>query len=391
MKYCFVKTEPIDEVIENGGATEPTVTAVGVTVVGELTEEVKEESSCCDDVKTERSDTQMLPCSIRGRCGPVKEVVTVAPANLSVKMEEFAEKPSEQIDEFEATLCSNEGGEEDGLHLEPLVSDDERVKCNKLGMTANPSRTKTAYTAKASVRRQMVAAHSEDAGLTCDACGKMFVRKESLQAHRRTHSEPKLKCDICEKLFRVKTALQEHMNVHSKEKRFKCQVCDNAFRSKSGLSNHLRIHNAVKRHACGKCDATFAAKSDLTRHDRIHTGSKQYKCDECGKMFARCDGVRKHLWTHKKNSPHKCDRCRRTFNQRNRLVDHYKKCSIERGVPSASKPMPRDKETMNRENKTSYKNDVAVCDTCGKTFKTTAYLRKHMAVHQKATAQTTAP
>ena len=69
------------------------------------------------------------------------------------------------------------------------------------------------------------------------------------------------------------------------EKPFKCDACSKTFARRDSLQAHVRTH--TKPFTCGKCGRSFARPDSLVAHARNHAGhsDRPFKCVECGKGF----------------------------------------------------------------------------------------------------------
>merc|ERR1719233_1202042 len=77
----------------------------------------------------------------------------------------------------------------------------------------------------------------------CDACGKTFTSKQSLNYHFKVHAgDYSFKCEGCGRRFIKQIRMQKcmdthdgifrrHQAIHSSERPFKCTVCDRAFKT----------------------------------------------------------------------------------------------------------------------------------------------------------------
>nr|XP_006131440.2 zinc finger protein 2-like [Pelodiscus sinensis] len=79
----------------------------------------------------------------------------------------------------------------------------------------------------------------------CSECGKSFSRQEYLQIHLKIHRAERLyKCSECRKSFRHKTSLVLHRyTVHKLGMPRKCQVCGQLFILRERLIQHQRTHS----------------------------------------------------------------------------------------------------------------------------------------------------
>jgi len=141
----------------------------------------------------------------------------------------------------------------------------------------------------------------------CEACGKIYSKKQTLQAHRCYTA----RCELCDKKFRTKQDLEEH-NKEAHIGPWKCLSlgCQAAeFTDKLLLRNHYLdehvqlVDNSEKPWLCKviaeppihRCAERFTTKSSLNRHISSLAGYRPYSCDICSKQFIEKWQVTAHV------------------------------------------------------------------------------------------------
>lgn len=115
-------------------------------------------------------------------------------------------------------------------------------------------------------------------------------------------------CEFCSRLFIRKDHLKNHERTHTGERPFQCERCDKRFAKRFVMTRHLRnVHRVnTKMHKCPDCDRMFARTDHLKTHMRIHilaavrnkTKSKVHICGICEKEFTRSDNLKTHMKIH---------------------------------------------------------------------------------------------
>ncbi|XP_023212887.1 zinc finger protein 761-like [Centruroides sculpturatus] len=103
-----------------------------------------------------------------------------------------------------------------------------------------------------------------------------------------------------------------------------CEECGKNFVRKKNLLSHKKTHSNERPHKCVECGQTFSLRNTLVCHRRVHTKERLYTCSLCFKSFTQCSTLKTHvIYKHTKSFPYFCDKCGRGFISPGKKVDHY--------------------------------------------------------------------
>ena len=112
----------------------------------------------------------------------------------------------------------------------------------------------------------------------CQECGKVFIRKCSIDNHMKQVHAPQgnWPCEHCGKTFQTEFKLKIHVeDTHNKQQCTFCGALLAARRMKNHvLANHTEEH--LKPFICQICRKGFATQEKLGNHMNIHTGNKPW-------------------------------------------------------------------------------------------------------------------
>ncbi|XP_077186163.1 uncharacterized protein LOC143833823 [Paroedura picta] len=254
--------------------------------------------------------------------------------------------------------------------------------------------------------------HKGKRWIKCPACGKLFCRQTSFNAHWRVHTgektnpsltfgksygwsinlmahprmpagEKRYQCPNCDKSFSDQPRLKRHQRIHTGEKPYKCSYCGKTFSQRHHCASHERTHTGEKPYHCADCSKSFCTKSSLNAHRRIHTGEKPHKCLECGKSFSKSTNLTSHKRLHTGEKPYKCLVCGRSFSRSEHLTSHQR-------IHTGEKPYICSYCSKNFCSKSSLKAHQRIhtgekpykCLECGKCFRWSTYLASHQETHK---------
>ncbi|XP_055541576.1 zinc finger protein 62 homolog [Wyeomyia smithii] len=121
--------------------------------------------------------------------------------------------------------------------------------------------------------------------------------------------------------------------------------------------------------------------------DQPASASKKYQCDQCGKGYSSVTGRYRHKKVHSKEPlPNKCDSCSKTF-LTSALLDCHK--TVHEAAVNKAKTLPHRQKCSicNREVRylerhvQTHESNKTKCDICGKVFPFTRNLKLHMLYH----------
>ncbi|KAI4491838.1 hypothetical protein M0804_003230 [Polistes exclamans] len=183
----------------------------------------------------------------------------------------------------------------------------------------------------------------------CSVCEKDFKSKAKMRTHMLTHNKDNLViCKLCCTYLSSETALERHIkNTHTHQ--YVCDICKKSLKSRKTLLNHKNVHSPAK-YECHLCSNVYRSRHILKEHLLKHKGIRKYKCEICSKSFAQ----KSHLDTHKavhSNIKYHCPGCDNSFNRRDNMKMHTKRCKIFLSNPEL-------KDLLNKKERTIYTKNI---------------------------------
>ena len=135
---------------------------------------------------------------------------------------------------FQCDQCASRLKTQRGLYTHWLRSHSGRVKYRcSFESCLKPFYNKRAFTNHERRHRNIFTFH-------CELCGKKFLRKALVDAHRRVSHGPGIPCTLCGKSLKSPVTLRNHLKYVHGTNTFNCPSCNKAYKQKSGLFKHRK-------------------------------------------------------------------------------------------------------------------------------------------------------
>lgn len=154
-------------------------------------------------------------------------------------------------------------------------------------------------------------------------CKVSFASAQNFYWHVQSHvvcSDPNTdkvyKCfwEGCSTVFTQKIKLRDHMRSHTQEKLVGCPNCGMIYSCNTKLYDHCsqQIPFDMLHYKCSHCSRKFGTERLLRDHLRHHINL--FKCSECDMTTPSKSTLATHFrFRHSKEKPHKCPQCGRGF------------------------------------------------------------------------------
>ncbi|XP_059619794.1 zinc finger protein 58-like [Phlebotomus argentipes] len=205
----------------------------------------------------------------------------------------------------------------------------------------------------------------------CRYCELTFYNPNEFLQHEMFHTGKfPLYCmfcnDICESQELPEVTGRNHKT------RLLCDVCGNLHRRKNTLVGD-QVGKENTESPMEKIDFTWIL-SQQTPHET-------FRCPECGKTFLRKHLFKVHAKRHKIATQYKCEYCNLAFRYASQLVvhilEHPEKVTLQCPVCG---DFFQSQEYLESHVLLTHEN-VLVCETCGKSFRSDNSLRNHTRTH----------
>ena len=222
--------------------------------------------------------------------------------------------------------------------------------------------------------------------IDCTSCKQWFPNDHEFEKHFEKSNQckkPNLECSLCGLLFIRKELLFKHHKTHRGLPEYKCRTCGDTFAKMTQLYSHSRYHE-VPEHMCPHCGYRAKDRSNVDRHMRtVHITEKKFSCEICNKRFKTDYYLKKHIeFRHTEREPLNllCPICSAVYNSDAGLQFHMKK---------HTKDYPYECHLCVYKSawKNTYENHVAsnhpyqnpyACNQCSDTFEVETDLRDHL-------------
>jgi uncharacterized Zn-finger protein len=241
---------------------------------------------------------------------------------------------------------------------------------------------------------------TEDGQHVCGICQKVFPKRRALLTHRKLHSNIYTSnnvCEICNKSYRSKNILRKHMKVvHTETRDFVCDLCGKSFKQQDTLNAHVRVHdNNRTEFQCKECGKYLSASAALKVHMRVHQRLKPYMCDVCGMSFSQRGNLTKHMLSHTDTTSFTCNQCGKNFKYQETWKTHMRSHALKAGlqdyevlafgkfyVCEICQKKVASASQYKVHMRTHTNERPYPCTHCGKRFKESGKLSRHMRIHR---------
>lgn len=233
---------------------------------------------------------------------------------------------------------------------------------------------------------------------SCHTCGKIFRYFPDLESHiAEAHGSKAHRCTLCYEEFDTLLQRLEHLKTHCR-----CSQCGEVFLTDAGLTSHKQgpcsqVMEVAVENECPVCRKQLPDKPSFLEHMETHNNITRPTCSVCGSNFAKMSTLKRHFTiTHILKKPRRlrCIVCRRLYTRLIDLNKHMRTHEQHRSTPNDHNKLSElnaqqqmHKETTPQPQLFSWqqvalrKEMPYTCAYCGKWFRISRNLSKHMRVH----------
>lgn len=170
--------------------------------------------------------------------------------------------------------------------------------------------------------------------MPCELCGIAFPSKRRLERHLLKDHEldETYKCDLCSKKFAFRQTLDIHIQTHRKKIRtqsfpYQCSTCKRRYTNEQTLIRHVNNKHKESKYVCHICGRTLCNSTTLDYHVKRHQSTRDFPCPQCPAQFVGINELERHVLIHKDDRPYVCsvETCGKTFKLSETLQKHIKR------------------------------------------------------------------
>jgi len=226
-------------------------------------------------------------------------------------------------------------------------------------------------------------------------CDEHFATKENLNEHKRIHSSFETEIDSrpndvmehphVKPMPCLNTVSHEHSI--TKERLNQQKQMPSSYEARTYVDskpNDVTEYPHVKPtpHLCTECDERFTTEERLNEHKQVHHGNKLYSCTWCEKSFVTQEYLTEHMNVHSI-----CSECGNHFNGKQPhkcpvpVSEVVSSQSMHTNTDMGDKSSCRSDTLPPREIQVHHNRGPYKCYSCGKLFKGSWKLKRHVRMH----------
>lgn len=210
--------------------------------------------------------------------------------------------------------------------------------------------------------------------IQCNDCGEFFKSKCKLRVHwKKIHLPKSYVCPTCRRLFKTVKAYNKHM----KSLQGPCSEIAN------GIEVRIEGEGKSRTFFCTNCDYKCNRMLSIKMHLVKHSGQRLYQCDQCNLCYTQGSSLQAH-----KESAHfvpkyrtECHICGKTYKGSRRLYRHIKTHMEEKYQCDICKKFMKGKKSLQTHLLRHSGFKGYTCECCAASFYTLAELCNHKRKH----------